>query len=144
MPRQLVTVTMARRFAGILIGCGDEEVTRVFKNSEGYADPTAGAALAHIADEERRKAKEAHRLIDLEKEVDQQTSEYLKAKREALRLLERIKPESATILVERYFEGKTFIEIGKIIFVTERQAQRRCKEAIREFQRVLDEKDSLK
>ena len=54
---------MARRFAGILSGCGDEEVTRVFKNSEGYADPTAGAALAHIADEERRKAKEAHRLI---------------------------------------------------------------------------------
>ncbi len=82
-------------------------------------------------------------MIDIEKEVDQQTSEYLKAKREALRLLERIKPESATILVERYFEGKTFIEIGKIIFVTERQAQRRCKEAIREFQRVLDEKDSL-
>ena len=83
-------------------------------------------------------------MIDIEKEVDQQTSEYLKAKREALRLLERIKPESATILVERYFEGKTFIEIGKIIFVTERQAQRRCKEAIREFQRVLDENDSLK
>lgn len=81
-------------------------------------------------------------MIDIEKEVDQQTSEYLKAKREALRLLERIKPESATILVERYFEGKTFIEIGKIIFVTERQAQRRCKEAIREFQRVLDEKGS--
>ena len=83
-------------------------------------------------------------MIDIEKEVDQQTSEYLKAKREALRLLERIKPESATILVERYFEGKTFIEIGKIIFVTERQAQRRCKAATREFQRVLDEKDSLK
>ena len=83
-------------------------------------------------------------MIDIEKEADQQTSEYLKAKREALRLLERIKPESATILVERYFEGKTFIEIGKIIFVTERQAQRRCKEAIREFQRVLDEKDSSK
>lgn len=54
---------MERRFAGILIGCGDKEVTRVFKNSEGYADPTAGAALAHIAEEERRKAKEAHRLI---------------------------------------------------------------------------------
>ena len=54
---------MERRFAGILIGCGDEEVTRVFKNSEGYADPTAGAALAHIAYEERQKAKAAHRLV---------------------------------------------------------------------------------
>ena len=35
----------------------------MFKNSEGYADPTAGAALAHIAYEERQKAKAAHRLV---------------------------------------------------------------------------------
>ena len=28
-----------------------------YRNSEGYADPTAGAALAHISNEERRKKK---------------------------------------------------------------------------------------
>lgn len=29
----------------------------MFKNSEGYADPTAGRAFAHIAYEERKKKK---------------------------------------------------------------------------------------
>ena len=31
----------------------------MFRNSEGYPDPTAGAALAHIAYEERLKRKQA-------------------------------------------------------------------------------------
>ena len=31
----------------------------MFRNGEGYPDPTAGAALAHIAYEERLKRKQA-------------------------------------------------------------------------------------
>ncbi len=31
----------------------------MYRNSEGYADPTVGAALAHIAYEERRKRRTA-------------------------------------------------------------------------------------
>lgn len=31
----------------------------MYKNFEGYADPTAGAALAHIAYEQRRAKKQA-------------------------------------------------------------------------------------
>ena len=31
----------------------------MYKNFEGYADPTAGAALAHIAYEQRRAQKQA-------------------------------------------------------------------------------------
>ena len=32
----------------------------MFRNTEGYADPTAGAALAHISYEERRKKRRNH------------------------------------------------------------------------------------
>lgn len=35
----------------------------MYRNSEGYADPTAGAALAHIAYEERLEKRRAERLI---------------------------------------------------------------------------------
>ena len=55
-----------------------------------------------------------------------------------MKLMDQIKPENAEILIERYFEGKTFPEIGKERFITARQAQRREYAAIREFQQVLD------
>ena len=35
----------------------------MYRNSEGYADPTAGAALAHIAYEERKKKRRDGRII---------------------------------------------------------------------------------
>ena len=35
----------------------------MFKNSEGYADPTAGSVLAHIAREERQRVREAYRAV---------------------------------------------------------------------------------
>ena len=34
----------------------------MYRNSEGYADPTAGAALAHITYEERLEKRRAERL----------------------------------------------------------------------------------
>lgn len=79
-------------------------------------------------------------IVDMQKEVDAQSAEYLKQKWEAMQLMEQIKPENAEILIERYFEGKTFPEIGEEKFITERQAQRREDAAIREFQHVLDSK----
>lgn len=77
-------------------------------------------------------------IVDMQKEVEAQTVEYLKQKWEAMKLMDQIKPESAEILIDRYFEGKTFTEIGKERFISGRQAQRREYAAIREFQRVLD------
>ena len=76
--------------------------------------------------------------IDMQKEIDQQTSALLQRKRDAFLLLDKIKPRSAAILMDRYFDGKTIIEISQTIHVTKRQAQRRINEAIKEFQAVLN------
>lgn len=81
-------------------------------------------------------------IVDMQKEVDMQSAEYLKQKWEAMTLMDQIKPESAEILIDRYFEGKTFPEIGKERFITGRQAQRKEYTAIKEFQQVLDESEA--
>ena len=77
-------------------------------------------------------------IVDLQKEADVQASEFLKEKWKAMELMEQIRPESSAVLIARYFEGKTYPEIGHEQFITERQAQRKEKTAIKEFQRVLD------
>ena len=45
-----------------------------YRNSEGYADPTAGAALAHISNEERRKKKKnkqrCYHSVQYNKEIE--------------------------------------------------------------------------
>ena len=55
-----------------------------------------------------------------------------------MELMKQIRPESSAVLIARYFEGKTYPEIGHEQFITERQAQRKEKTAIKAFQRVLD------
>ncbi len=82
-------------------------------------------------------------IVDMQKEADMQASELLKERWKAMGFMEQIKPESSAILTARYFEGKTFPEIGKEKFITERQAQRKEREAIREFQRVLDRNEPI-
>ena len=77
-------------------------------------------------------------MVDMQKEADAQASALLRERWKAMKLMEEISPESAVILTDRYFEGKTYSEIGREVFITERQAQRKERDAIREFQRVLD------
>ena len=36
----------------------------MFRNSKGYADPTAAAALAHLSYAERQRAREASQAVD--------------------------------------------------------------------------------
>ena len=45
-------------------------------------------------------------IVDMQKEIDQQTSEIVKRKHEAYLLLDQIKPENAAILIDYYFEKK--------------------------------------
>ena len=77
-------------------------------------------------------------ITDIQRDIDQQTSEIFQRKREAYQLLDHISPENAAILIERYFDGKTVRAISQMIHVTKRQAQRRINEAIEEFQTVLN------
>ncbi len=77
-------------------------------------------------------------IIDMQRDIDQQTSEIFQRKREAFQLLDQISPKNAAILIERYFDGKTIEGICQTIHVTKRQAQRRINEAIEELQGVLN------
>ena len=77
-------------------------------------------------------------IIDMQKEIDQQTSAILQRKREAFLLLDLIKPENAALLMERYFNRKTILDISHSIHVTKRQTQRKLNDAIEEFQTVLN------
>ena len=74
-------------------------------------------------------------ITDMQRDIDQQTSEVFQRKREAYQLLDQISPENAAILIERYFDGKTVRTISQMIHVTKRQAQRRINEAIEELQK---------
>lgn len=80
-------------------------------------------------------------ILDMEKEIDQETREFILVKKKALSLMNLIAPEHSEVLIQRFFEAKTFPEIGRILFVTERQAQRKLKEAVAEYQRVLNDSE---
>ena len=59
-----MTAITVLRFAGTLSFYGGKGGTTVYKNHEGYADPTAGTALAHIIYEQRQgKRKASQRQI---------------------------------------------------------------------------------
>ena len=77
-------------------------------------------------------------ITDIQRDIDQQTSEIFQRRREAYQLLDQISPENATILIARYFDGKTVQGISQMIHVTKRQAQRRIKEAVKELQIALN------
>ena len=77
-------------------------------------------------------------IIDMQKEIDQQTSAILQRKREAFLLLDQIKPENAAVLMDRYFNRKTILNISHSIHVTKRQTLRKLNDAIEEFQTVLN------
>ena len=79
-------------------------------------------------------------IIDMQKEIDLQTSVILEKKHEAYLLLDKIKPENAAILMDRFLEGKTVMSISQSMQVTKRQTQRKLKDAIEEFQIVLNTK----
>ena len=66
-----------------------------------------------------------------QEEIDSQTRDFLQKK-----------PDCAEILSARYFDRKTFEEIGKMMFITKRYAVRKHKEALAEFQKVLDFKET--
>ena len=54
----------------------------------------------------------------------------------------RMSAENAGILLDHFVEGKTILAIGKNLFITKRQAQRRVNEAVIEFQNLLNEHET--
>ena len=78
------------------------------------------------------------KIADIEKEIDQQSSELVEAQNEAFRYLDQIPSESANYLINRYFVGMTITDIGRLTFSSERSTYRRVQNALAEFQAVLD------
>ena len=78
-------------------------------------------------------------IVDMQKEIDRQTSEVVKRKREAYALMDRIKPENASILIDHYFNGMSLMTISKSIHLTKRTVQRKLNDAIIEFQGILND-----
>ncbi len=83
-------------------------------------------------------------IREVQRQAEQMNQAFLQDKQEAIRLLETIKPESARILVYRYWEKKTMPEIGKIMYMSERHAYRQLNSATAEFQAVLDAREARK
>ena len=77
-------------------------------------------------------------IRDMEQEIDQQTHELYLLKKKAYHLLDQIQPESARILSVCYLECMSTSDLAKMLFVTQRQAQRKVKAALAELQSVLD------
>ena len=77
-------------------------------------------------------------ITDIQRDIDQQTSEIFQRKREAYQLLDQISPENAALLMDRYFNRKTILNISHSIHVTKRQTQRKLNDAIEEFQAALN------
>ncbi len=76
-------------------------------------------------------------LLDLEKEIDQQTYQLETRKTEALHLFEQMNAEDGRILACYFLEGKSTTDVGKTLFLSRRHVQRRLKEALHEFQLIL-------
>ena len=80
-------------------------------------------------------------IIDMQKEIDQQTAQLIKAEQETYRLFDRIHPESASILMEHFIRGKKTIDMGKSLCLSQRQIRRKLCEAIAELQKVFNEEE---
>ena len=83
-------------------------------------------------------------IIDMQKEIDQQTAELYEARHALDCLMDRIDPNHAYLLTRHYIEGVSSRKLGKDAFISPRQMQRRLKEAVEEFQIVLNRVEEKK
>ena len=77
-------------------------------------------------------------IVDKKNEVDRENSELTKKKCELIEFMCQMPAEDAKILLDH---SKTILAIGKELFITKRQAQRRVNEAVIEFQNLLNEQE---
>lgn len=82
-------------------------------------------------------------IIDIEEEIEELRIKLSTRQKEIISLLNRMKPENASILSGRYIEGKTTKELGNMLFLSRRQIERRLKDAQVEFQLVLNSHEGI-
>lgn len=84
-------------------------------------------------------AETVAQIVDMEKEIDQQTAELFNRKRKVFLLLDQISSDSASLLTEHYLNAIPLSEISKARFVSIRHIQRKLNRALDEFQPILDQ-----
>lgn len=81
----------------------------------------------------------ACKLVDLERELDRQTDEYVDLKREARALVDTLRNKRyRDILTWRYFNGLNWAQIAKDGHYSEDRAKHLHGEALLAFQKILD------
>ena len=78
-------------------------------------------------------------VLDIENEIKELRSIVSKRQKEVLTLLDQMNAENANILSCRFIEGKSLKELGKIVFLSRRQTERRLNDALDEFQNLLNQ-----
>lgn len=81
-------------------------------------------------------------IVDKQNEVDRENNELTKKKCELIEFMCQMPAEDAKILLDHFLDGKTILAIGKELFISKRQAQRRVNEAVIEFQNLLNEHEA--
>lgn len=82
-------------------------------------------------------------IIDIEEEIEELRVKLSTRQKEIISLLNRMKPENASILSGRYIEGKSTKELGSMLFLSRRQIERRLKDAQIEFQLILNDNEGM-
>lgn len=78
------------------------------------------------------------RIVDMEKEIDLLKDRITESKCEAYHYFDQIPTVSVSLLMDRYFEGKTNAKICEERFITERHLRRLMSEAINALQEIMD------
>ena len=78
-------------------------------------------------------------VLDIENEIKELRSIVAKRQKEVLTLLDRMNAENANVISCRFIEGKSLKELGKILFLSRRQTERRMNDALDEFQNLLNQ-----
>lgn len=78
------------------------------------------------------------RIVDMEKEIELLKDRLEESKYEAYHYFDQIPIDSASLLTDRYIEGKKNRKICEERFITERHIRRLMSEAINELQEVFD------
>lgn len=78
------------------------------------------------------------RIVDLEKEIRQMDDRLTESKCEAYHYFDQLQPEGASLLMDRYIDGKKNSVICEERFITDRHLRRLMSEAINALQEVLN------
>lgn len=99
--------------------------------------PTDKEKVSHTKDV-TAMSKTIARIVDMEKEICLRNDRLTESKCEAYKFFDQIQTDSASLLTDRYIDGKPISQICEERLVTDRHLRRLMSEAINALQEVFD------